>query len=260
MDFLKKNWAKIITIALALTGAVLVLIPIFMVSKLEFYQVCQSLGIILFFVGIAATACLKMSDKTKKHAKYVTLCASLLVLIVMSIGLGGFCKDKDKAQGALGKAYAIYKSVPDDIKAGQAKITAGETAIANLTPLATGFGAAATQLGAAAGTTTLTALKAGGANEAALVAGFVAAGFGEEATTTVAVAAAITGTTLKLAQDQVADGKAQLPIDIKATKQDAKAGAFTVLFIYISTILAFGLIPTVRVTKKLVTKEVVAKA
>lgn len=248
MDFLKKNWAKIITIALALTGAVLVLIPIFMVSKLEFYQVCQSLGIILFFVGIAATACLKMSDKTKKHAKYVTLCASLLVLIVMSIGLGGFCKDKDKAQGALGKAYAIYKSVPDDIKAGQ-------DSIETLTQAKVGLAAL---IEAGQGTVTMGQLKLGAAgNEqqkalAAMADSLVTRGLVEDGTNVseaeVAVKAAIT------------IANSQLPADIKATKQDAKAGAFTVLFIYISTIFAFGLIPTVRVTKKLVTKEVVAKA
>lgn len=238
MDFLKKNWAKIITIVIALTGAVLVIVPIFIAAHIEFIGVCQSLGIILFFVGIATTACLKMSDKTKEYAKYVTLCASILVLIFMSIGFGGFCKDKDKAQGALGNAYAIYKSVPSDIEEGQKKI-------AGLTDLANGFAQTAASMGAEALTTPLSTIKANATLEP-LVTNFVGTGLGNE-NVTVAQAATITATAKAIAESQ-------LPANIKATKQDAKAGALTVLFVYVSMMLAFGLIPAVRVTKKIVTK------
>lgn len=240
MEFLKKNCAKLLIVVTALTSIILMLVPVFMASKIEFYGACQTIGIILFFVGMATFCFLRMSDKTKDLTKFVLVCTGVLVLVFMSLGLLGFNKDKDKAQGALGNAYAIFKSVSTDIEDGQEKI-------AGLTQLADGFGQAATTMGAAAAATQLSAFKLAGTSQAALVAGFVATGLGAE-TATVAQAATITATAKAIAASQ-------LPENIEETKQDADAGALTVLFGYISMMLAFGLVPAIAGTKKLICSE-----
>lgn len=259
MDFLKKNWAKILIIIIALTSAVLMLIPVFMASKIEFFAACQTIGIISFFVGVAVKLALKMSDKTKNYAKFAMLGFSILVLIFMSIGLVGFNPKKDKAQGAFGNSYAIFKSVEGDITEGQAKIADGEAKIAALTPMATGLAGAA-QAGAASLTLAQfelapSATEAEQAQKVLMIASYVGAGFGDKATDTVAVAAAKVGTTISMATAQVVEGKAQLPTDIAATKKDANAGAMTILFTYIAMIIAFGMIPAIKATKKLVSKD-----
>lgn len=255
MEFLKKNWSKLLTAIIAVSGAVLVLVPIFMASKIEFFAACQNVGIILFFVGLAAVACLKMCDKTRAYAKYTMLCASILVVAFMSIGLGGFCEDKDKAQGALGNAYAYFESIEDTIDAGKAKIAEGEAKIAGLTTLEAGFNSVVTNLGPAAATTTLAAIKAD-PTLAPLVTGFVTSFGGGaeaatvEASTTVAVATATVKTALSLAKAQVAEGKSQLPANIDTAKKDAEAASTAILFIYISMILALGLVPLVKSVNK----------
>jgi len=234
MEFLKKNWARLLIAAVALTGAVLMLVPVFMASKIEFFGACQTIGIILFFVGLAVGVCLKIGDKTQNYAKYVAVCASALVLIFMSIGLLGFCEDKEKAHGALGNAYATYESAPSNIAAGQEKIATLTQALGGLTALAT----------SGQGGQSMTTLKSGalGADAKAMAENLVASGLVKDATT-VSDALLIVGTAKAIAESQ-------LPTDIEATKKDASAGALTVLFAYVSMMFAFGLIPLIKGIQK----------
>ena len=280
MDFLKNNWAKLCIVAIALTAVVLLIIPIFLASQIELFATFQTLGLITFFVGIAIVACLKMCDDKKVYAKYVLLGSSILVLTFMSIGLGGFNSDMEKAQGALGNAFAIFRSVEGDIEAGQERLAEGEaqrdglvTMNAGLTTAGTGIIAQLTTAASAMANpdlspnvvlvrnlaVTMTPVINGNpamndAERAAAIAqittlqgGLVQANLGD---LTVAQAPVALNVMITLANQQLAEGAAQLPEDIDATKQDANAGAYMVLFVYISMMLALGLVPLVKSVKK----------
>jgi len=236
MEFLKKNWSKLTIAVVALVGVILMIIPIFMASKIEFIGACQTIGIILFFVGTAVYYLLKMGEHAKSAAKYVLLATGILVLVFMGIGLTGFKSDKDKAQGALGNAYAYFASVKCDIENGQEQI-------AGLTQLAAGFKQAATTYA----TFSLGTFKTLSDDTAALAEGLISSGLATE-DTTVGEAAIISATAVGLAQSQ-------LPADIDATEKDAHAGAMTVLYSYVSMMLAFGLVPVIRGAKKMACSE-----
>jgi len=217
MEFFKKNIVKMVIAAVALTGAILLLIPTFVAANITFLGASQTIGMILFFVGLTAFMCLKIFDKTKPYAKFVLVGASVLVLIFMSIGLVGFNQDKDKAEGVFGNAYAMFKTATEPLNTPKAALTA--ISLSNA--------------GAGAGLT-MTQLKAGlaGAPAAGLATGLVDQGLVQESTT-VAGALAI----------------------IEDAEKDANAGALTILFSYISMMLVFGLIPAVVGVKKIICKK-----
>ena len=237
MEFLKKNWANIIIAVVALTGAVLMIIPTFISKTVTFIGVSQTIGIILFLVGVAAGVCLKMFDRTKPYMKYTLLGASVLVLIFMSIGLTGFKSDKAKAEGAFGNSYAIFKSVSTDIEKGQATVQ-------NLTALNAGILAAITGSGGALAQGSPLSATPEALQNNVLATGLI---------TQDKITGGITlETVMTITNTAIAIANKQLPAKIDETKKNANAGAATVLFAYISMMLAFGLIPGIRGTKKVI--------
>jgi len=54
MEFLKNNWAKILLIASAVAGAVLMIIPMCLVGNIKIWAVMQIIGPLFFFLGMAA--------------------------------------------------------------------------------------------------------------------------------------------------------------------------------------------------------------
>jgi hypothetical protein len=254
LEFLKNNAVKIALVAIALTGVILVLIPVFVASSVTFIGACQTIGVVMFFVGMGAVAAMKMCEKSKAYAKYVMVGASALVLLFMSIGLGGFCAKPADAHGAMGNAYAYFKSSAQQITDGQAKI-------AQITELDDNLkGAVALLTLPTAATTQLSAFKAEGVSQATLVAHFVAfitsddvgAAKLPDAATAEALTVAVASGTVSAV---LAGASAQLPENADALKKDANAGALTILFTYIAMMLGFGLVPAIFGTKKLICKS-----
>jgi hypothetical protein len=147
MEFLKKNWSKLVLAAISLVGAVLMLLPVFTTpaSELTFIGASQIIGLILFFLGILTYFILKMFDKTKLASKFTLLSTGLLATIFLFVGLFGFTakhytkedyKDMTsekrlaltvvsqvdpllaatKGQGALGKTYGFFKGLEEHAK------------------------------------------------------------------------------------------------------------------------------------------------
>ena len=115
MDFLKKNWAKIVLAALSLGGAILMMIPLFTAPEFKFFGACQILGIVLFFVGMVAYYILKMFDGLKLTRAIVLISTGVLVTTALCIGLGGFVTINSiadaiaaKPEGAMGSAYTLF--------------------------------------------------------------------------------------------------------------------------------------------------------
>jgi hypothetical protein len=252
MEFLKKNWAKILVAVIALTGAVLMLVPTFIADNITFIGASQTIGIIIFFAGVVAFLILKMIGKTKDYAKYVGLGISILVLTFMSIGLAGFNKDNDKAEGAFGKAYAYFASVESTVAEGEVLLEGARQTVTSLTTTKGGI-----QLGLT-GNGPLAALEVMGDVPLATVAAgvtslqpLVALGLGE--VTMANIPAALDGV-IAMINGQIAENEIALA-EGKEQINDANAGSLTILFGYIVTMLAFGLIPTVFAVKKLVDKK-----
>ncbi|MCL2229108.1 MAG: hypothetical protein FWC00_04750 [Firmicutes bacterium] len=237
MDFLKKNWARIVAVSIAFAGFVLMLVPTFAAANITFFGASQLIGIILFFAGICVYLCLKMFEKTKTYAKYAMLCSSILVLLFMSLGLFGFSNDRSNAEGGFGTAYAMFRTASSDSSDGYQLITVN--LIAN-PALATIDGSTTIQVALATLDGTIAVIQPADPATAELL---TAARNGlQSVQANLGLANAAT-----LAEAAEALGEA---------RQDATAGALIILFAYISMILAFGLIPAVHATKKIVcTKE-----
>jgi len=229
MEFLKTNLAKMLVAIVALVGAVLLIIPAFMASSATFVSASQTIGIVLFFIGIATCVCLKMCDKAKAYAKHVALASSILVLVFMSIGLLGFNKDREEAEGVFGNAYAIYRGF---------ETTANE-GLVSLSGLRSG----------------LDAIPApGGTPLAGLVPDLT-----DTTNPLLPLVMALTSPTFGLEMSATVDqAKAVVDIAIQAAENgatDANAAALTILFSYIALMLALGLIPAIFATKKVACKK-----
>jgi len=110
VDFLKKNWGKIVIAAVALAGVIVTLIPLVTAPEFKFIGAMQVLGPFLFFVGLLAYVCMKMFGRTKSYEKFVLFGIGLLVTILMCVGIAGFStKDNGKnAEGVLGSASVSF--------------------------------------------------------------------------------------------------------------------------------------------------------
>jgi len=269
MGFLKKNWLKILVAVIALTGAVLMLVPTFIADTITFVGASQTIGIIIFFVGLVAFLCLKLSDKTKTYAKYALLATSILVLSFMAIGVSGFNKDSDKADGAFGKAYAYFASVESTVEEGEIAVEAAKTKLASVNVLLAGGlvevapGASVTVAGLqglviASPTATLASLGPEiGADATKTLAAVLIGNEDLEditATTTVLAAYTILAGNKGALTIGIADAEASLALG-KAQINDANAAAFTLLFGYVVMMLAFGLIPALFTVKKITCRE-----
>jgi len=267
MKFLKKNWSKLVFGVLYLTGAVLMMIPVFMLKNFNFIAACQTIGMVIFFAGSLTFVCIKMFDKSKPYGKYVLVATGVLVLTFMSIGAAGICKEKDKAQGAVGKAYSYFANVEPNVKAGKEKFDAGTAQRDGLaalnTNISSGFALPGTneehplygKLGAFANVKVkdIDPTTAGPLQEAltGIKAGLVQAGLSELTLSQTPVALNVmigaATTQLKTAQDELAIGESQV--------KDANAASYTILFLYISVMIVFGLVPIIGGTKKLLCKK-----
>ena len=114
MEFVKKNWSKMVIAVIALTGAILMLIPIITAPEFNFVGGSQLLGPMLFFIGLFAQVVLKMFDKTKQYAMYALVAGGLLATIFLCIGLIGFSSTDPK--GGMGSGYAFFKNLADTFK------------------------------------------------------------------------------------------------------------------------------------------------
>jgi len=107
--FLEKNTFKLVFAVGALTLAILLMIPLIISPVFNFIAMSQILGLVLFFLGVAAYYICKMFDKSRSYGEYALLGTGLAVLLFLSVGLAGFKPTADKAQGAAGNAYAYFK-------------------------------------------------------------------------------------------------------------------------------------------------------
>ena len=116
MEFLKRNWAKLLLAAISLTGAVLMLIPIFQSTEFKFFGLSQLLGPAIFFLGLTAYTVMSMFYEKREHSKLelynkiVLLATALLSTALMLLGLLGF-RSGASAEGGLGSAYAMYNGL-----------------------------------------------------------------------------------------------------------------------------------------------------
>jgi len=130
MEYIKKNWARIVLAVISFVGAMLMLVPLFTTPSFNFIGASQIIGAVLFFLGIAAYYILKALNKDNrgvKLAQAITLLSTgLLSLIFLTIGAFGITattklneettKQEMLAKGPLGSAYSIaYSSVATQI-------------------------------------------------------------------------------------------------------------------------------------------------
>jgi len=121
MEYIKKNWARILLAVISFVGALLMLVPLFTTPSFNFIGASQIIGAILFFLGIAAYYILKALNKENhgvKLAQAITLIStgllSLIFLVVGAFGISATIKidatthEKTRvAKGPLGSAYSI---------------------------------------------------------------------------------------------------------------------------------------------------------
>jgi len=124
MEFLKNNWSKLVIAAIALVGAILMIMPLTTAPEINFIGACQILGPLVFFIGLFAVMILKMFDKTKPYKKYVLLGAGLISLVLMCIGLVGFqagtmadvIAGNGKGEGVLGTVHEQFRASAKALK------------------------------------------------------------------------------------------------------------------------------------------------
>jgi hypothetical protein len=266
MEFIKKNLVKMIVMVFALGAVVILLVPSFIADTVTFIGASQTIGVIIFFAGVIAFLALKMFEKTKAFTKYVLLGTSILVLTFMSIGLAGFNKDGDKAEGAFGNAYAYFASVESTVAEGEIALDEAKKSLATVNLFLAG-GAFPTP----AGPVTIASLHAVAFEHPGMtLASLISSPISAEgvALAQVLIGAEIDGivATTELAEavsimlgnkGALMVGIADAEIALAAGKDqinDANAGSLTILFGYIATMIAFGLIPAAFATKKLVCK------
>jgi len=280
MEYLKKHWSHILFVVGAVTLAGLLVTPLLMSPTFNFLALSQILGLILFFLGVATYYALKLASKEKednKLAKAITLLVTgLLTITFLSIGLAGFSKDSDKAEGALGNAYAYYKSSEAKLETAKANLATLQGADAKLTALYDGIVTAQAQASAPDATPLATFLTGIGTSISGLEA---VANPSNEQIATLARLKGIKGfletvpstvTTVGLAKRYIdgykaetvktyAELKAQIAdyagdtelAKIETAQKSAKTGAVAVMFTYLTTMLALGLGPVVKGARKL---------
>jgi len=243
MNFIEKNLFLILFAIGAFACAILLIVPLIMSPIFNFIAMSQILGLVLFFLGVGTYYILKMFDKTREHKDWALLATGVLTLIFLGVGLAGFKDTTTKAEGAMGNAYASFKTSQNYaaeredeynrlVKAIALCDEAGKT-LADLKPI--------------------------------LPEAFVEE-VGEPDDPNYQPAGAFAGYPLATPLSMVKDGlvlkKAGADIEIKYTleamgykslnqaKRAAQTGAFALLATYLTTMLAFGLFPAIKGMKK----------
>jgi len=268
MDFLKKNWAKIVLATLAFLSFIFMMVPLFTTPKFKFVGAMQIVGPVLFFAGLTAYYILKMFDKTKFASLITIISAASLALILMFIGLFGFnsgfykTPKKDgtvtKGEGVLGGIYSSsYQAVGSEAYYG------GSDA-ADTSSIPEWFG----DLGTTASAASLAKMQTNGAKISARIAkadAKVQKGKMSGAQYTRVLKKELGNMRKEVSKLKAADGKAA---EFKVAKKAALKGidaqidqiktaetvANTALFTYLTMILMLGVAPIVYGTKKLLCK------
>ena len=94
MDFLKKNWSRIVVAALNFLGFILIFIALICLmdsfgSTATFTTACQLIGPMVFFLGTAVYIVCKLIDQ-KSIAKWVLLGTGAIATVFMFVGLFGY--------------------------------------------------------------------------------------------------------------------------------------------------------------------------
>jgi len=266
MEFLKKNWAKIVLAAISFAGVVLIFIPMITAPEFNFIGASQLLGVFLFFLGVTVFVIMKMFDMKKIVPVCVLLATGILTTTFLCIGIAGFNKNMDNAQGAMGKSYANFSSEVANTALGKLAIGSEgklvfETVEEAEETLANAKGALTVingiDVAILGGLTTVGQVSA---VNPALYAGIYA--ITEAAATTIdgAPLTTVKGNIIAKAGDPEDLGRAVTNIEmvlsaIEENQKSADVGAMALLFTYITMILGFGLFPTVFAVKKLVSRK-----
>jgi len=268
MEFVKKNWVKIVLAACSLVCAILMLVPVFILEHFNFTGSCPVIGLVIFFAGIATVFCVKMFDKIKKYAKFLLLSVGVLVSVFLLIGTGGF--SKGTPEGALGKAYAYFANVEPGVDAGEAAIAANEAKLTQSKADVAGLEGLNAKLIAGLGVPA----ASGGLQELAgtqvknlpdasedlikMRETLKALGFGDlklmEAPVALGVYINAAKTQIAAGEKALADGKAQIA-DGKTKIRDANAASLIMLYLYICLIISMGAVPIVIAVKKILCKK-----
>jgi len=113
MEFITKNWSKLTLAIISLIGALMMIVPLCMAPTFNMIGASQILGIVLFFLGVAALLVIKMIDfdAQKLASATVLTLTGVFALTFLFVGAFGFKSDMAKAEGAMGNSYAIYKTM-----------------------------------------------------------------------------------------------------------------------------------------------------
>jgi len=189
----------------------------------------------------------------------------------MSIGLVGFNKDSDKAEGAFGKAYQYFASVENTVAEGEIALQAAQTQLAGVVLMIEGGTLPGTAI-PFTGLQTLVVASPTATLGSLLVTPGTPGDPSNFSTPNSALAIAlignqdlpsITGATTVLAaytifagnRGALVNGIAENTLKLEEGRNqinDANAGALTLMFGYITMMLVFGLIPLVKGTKKVI--------
>jgi len=260
MDFLKKNWGKILLSAGALVCAIIMIIPCVTAPEFNFIGASQVLGLLLFFVGVCAYYIVKMFDRAKLASICVLLATGVLTTTFLGIGFIGFNANKDKAQGAMGNAYANYKTLADtDVKAqtlAGISMSAGKiyknfdevnATVETLKGMKNGLTVTLSTIPDNAPLSTISGLPnfPTSAELQQLFGGLTTSiGLNLPATTTKAEAVATLNAKINAMETAMND--------IEKNEKRANYVADTLFYIYLVTFLTFGLAPIAKARKKLV--------
>lgn len=247
MEFLKNNWSKIVLAAVSFAGAIMMIVPLFMAPEINFISASQVLGFLLFFVGAVAVLVLSMFENLKLYKAITLAVTGLLVITFMSVGLAGFTEKSKDAEGAMGNAYAYFKTRETEAKASKVDYdnlvkaiamceTPGEKKLSDLTALVPKV--AATVAALPGGDTLIAADPALSALSAAtggqLSPAIIKVGLDAE----------------KVTADALVKAMGFKNLDDAA--QSANTASTTLMLVYISMILALGALPLVAGGKKIV--------
>jgi len=127
MDFVKKNWAKLVISILALVGVVFTAIllmtgPIKDVSLGEYTNgmYCSSLytliAQVMFFVAILAFTVLRMFESTKKIGNYVLLTLGVGALVFAILSMTSAMTYLDYARAQVQAGYTLADTLPSGVE------------------------------------------------------------------------------------------------------------------------------------------------
>jgi len=266
----KKGIMEIFLILVSLTGAVLIFVPMLQAPEFNFIGASQLLGVFLFFIGMAVFFAAKAFNKCKKLQACVLLFTGLLATVFLLIGLSGFSKNMEDAQGAMGNSYASFSSEVENIALGRLAVASeGRLVFANVddakATLADAQGALALINGITAFlnagippettietlVSVVSAVAPAQANDAEnLAAGIMAMAIPGAANLSTALeivnAAAGDRTTLEAA----VGGIETVLSSIEENQKSADVGATALLFTYITMIIVLGLFPLIFALNK----------